>query len=88
MKFVICGRRKPTVDRLWRNAIEVAELMPLELEHVLTYLERRGVNEADRQALAVMLFANSDGNMLEIANRVDGYLMMLERIEREAADKQ
>lgn len=86
VKFVVCGRRKPAVDRLWRSVIEVAELHPLTAEHVLAYLERRGVDEAERKALADMLLVVTGGNMLELATHVDGYLRLQERKQRESTE--
>jgi len=85
VKFVLSGRRKPAVDRLWRGVIEVAELQPLPHEHVLTYLARRGVEEASREALADMLLVVTQGNMLEMATHVDGYLKLQARQHRETA---
>jgi KAP family P-loop domain len=86
VKFVLSGRRKPAVDRLWRGVIEVAELQPLPREHVLLYLEKRGVAEADREVLAKTLLMITKGNMLALANYVDGYLKLPENERREPAD--
>ena len=86
VKLVLCGRRKPTVDRLWQNVIDVAELQPLTAEHILAYLERRGVDAAERKALADMLLVVTGGNMLELATHVDGYLRLQNRKHRESAE--
>ena len=86
VKFVLSGRRKPAVDRLWRGVIEVAELQPLPREHVLLYLKKRGVAEADREVLAKTLLMITKGNMLALANYVDGYLKLPENERREPAD--
>ena len=86
VKFVLSGRRKPAVDRLWRNVIEVAELRPLEAKHVLSYLGRRGVSADDRAALADMLLVVTGGNMLELATHVDAYLKLQDRRQRESVE--
>ena len=83
VKFVLCGRKEPQVDRLWRGAIEVAELEPLSREHVLAYLERRGVEEATRDPLADMLLVVTKGNMLDLATHVDAYLKIRDRRGRD-----
>ncbi len=85
VKFVISGRKEPEVDRQWRGAIEVAELKPLTLEHVLAYLERRGVEESSREVLADTLLLVTKGNMLDLATHVDGYLKIQERRQQEAS---
>ena len=53
--------------------VEEAELQPLALEHIETYLEKRGVGEkAQREALAIMLLGNTKGKISLIAEQVDG----------------
>ena len=85
IKFVLCGRIEPKVDRLWRDVVEVAELKPLAGEHVLAYLKRRGVQNAGREQLASMLLVITKGNMLELATHVDGYLDIQKRHTGEGA---
>lgn len=73
IKFVLCGRKDPQLDRTWRPACEVRQLRPLERQHIVIYLEKRGVTES-REQLADMLLVASKGNLLNLATLVDGYL--------------
>jgi hypothetical protein len=73
-KFVICGRREPKFDRSWNYAAEVNQLFPLAKQHVIAYLEKRGVAAEGRDQLAEMLLVVTGGNMLALANYVDVYL--------------
>ncbi len=77
-RFVLCGREEPPedLDRDLRLLIEEAELNPLEHEHIVEYLEKRGIEEDSRDALAMMLLANTEGNPLQIANNVDAFLKL------------
>lgn len=84
-KFVLCGRREPEIDRLWRGTIDVAELRSLSREHVLDYLARRGVEAASREPIADMLLVVSKGNMLDLAVYLDGYLRLQERRAEQGA---
>jgi GTPase SAR1 family protein len=79
VKIVLCGRTEPEIDRMWRDAFEVAELKPLTREHLMAYLERRGVDEISREPLADMLMVVTKGNMLDLATHVDGYLNIQRR---------
>lgn len=79
VKFVLCGRKEPTIDRIWQSSMEVAKLEPLSEEHVIAYLERRGVEEAHRQTLVDVVLPASKGSMLELAMLVDGFLKHRER---------
>jgi len=69
---------------MWRSAIEVAELLPLQREHILAYLDVRGVEEADRGPLADLLLVVTQGNLLDMATHVDGYMKIQERRRRDA----
>ncbi len=73
VKFVLCGRKDPQLDRTWSRACEVKQLRPLEREHIVIYLEKRGVAES-REALADILLLTSKGNLLNLATLVDSYL--------------
>jgi GTPase SAR1 family protein len=73
IKFVLCGRKEPQLDRTWNRACEVKQLRPLEREHVIIYLGKRGVVES-REQLADLLLVVSKGNLLNLATYVDGYL--------------
>jgi hypothetical protein len=73
IKFVLCGRKEPELDRSWRPTCEVKQLRPLEKEHIALYLEKRGVTEG-REQLAVAFLVTTKGNLLNHANLVDAYL--------------
>ena len=77
-KFVLCGRKAPEIDRLLRGAIDVAELNPLSRDYILDYLDRRGVEERDRESVADMLMLATEGNLFKLAALVDGYLKLRE----------
>lgn len=74
--FLLFGRKEPDVPRLWRDAVEVVELKPLSREHLLQYLDLRGVEKKSHAPLADMLLVVTQGNMLDVATHVDGYLKM------------
>lgn len=79
VKFVLSGRRKPKYDRLWQNAIEISQLKPMTIEHILAYLERRGVRDKTTyDALAKIVLLATNGNMLQVATLIDAYC----RLER------
>lgn len=71
---VLSGRQRPTLSRDWLALVEQAELKPLAREHILTYLERRGVDAESRPAVADMLLISTQGNVLQIATYVDAFL--------------
>jgi hypothetical protein len=77
VKFIVCGRREPQLDRTWFVA-EVRELRPMASEHIFSYLQRRGVDwpSAQLEGLAQILFqvGLGEGSMMKIATLVDGYL--------------
>ncbi|HEX9941026.1 MAG TPA: ATP-binding protein [Thermoanaerobaculia bacterium] len=74
--FVLCGEKKPELDRDWDYAVETAELRPLSHEHIVDYLARRGVEESQREALALMLEATTQGRIAQIATNVDAFLKL------------
>jgi hypothetical protein len=78
-KFVLCGREEPELDRSWRSAVEIARLAPLGEDHILSYLELRGVPVEGRVQLAKLLLVVTEGNLLEIATHVDSYLKLQAR---------
>lgn len=82
IKFVLCGEMPPQLDRDWRFFVEEAELQPLKQEHVETYLEKRGVEEGLRQGLATFLMANTNGNISLIAEQVDAFLQLQEKMDK------
>jgi hypothetical protein len=73
LKFVVCGRRKPELDRSWKQTTVIRQLKPLRREHIEAYLIKRGVQEGV-DVLANFLEATTHGNMLELATQVDAYL--------------
>lgn len=83
-KFVLCGRREPQFDRAWNYAAEVNRLSPLAQQHVVAYLEKRGVGHEGREQLAQMLLAVTGGNMLQLATHVDSYLKIQARQDQAA----
>lgn len=83
-KFVLCGRREPQFDRSWNYAAEVNRLCPLAQQHIVAYLEKRGVSPEGREQLAQMLLAITGGNMLQLATHVDSYLKIQSRQDEAA----
>ncbi len=77
-KCVLSGRRRPELERDWLRLIEQTQLRPLGREHILAYLERRGVAKANRSAVADILLITTEGNILQIATHVDAFLQMQE----------
>jgi len=76
IKLVLCGRKEPELDRSWTFVANIAQLRPLTREHLVKYLEKRGVAESGREQLAEMLLIVTHGNMLELATHVDAYLKL------------
>jgi GTPase SAR1 family protein len=74
--FVLCGQNKPELDRDWSYAVEMAQLGPLPHKHIVDYLARRGVAENQREVLATMLEATTQGRIAQIATAVDTFLML------------
>jgi hypothetical protein len=74
IKFVLCGRKEPQLDRTWNRACEVKQLRPLERQHIVIYLEKRGVTAEGREQMADVLLIASKGNLLNLATLVDAYL--------------
>lgn len=85
LRVVLCGREGLPDDLSLelRRIVEEAPLRPLELEHVEEYLEKRGIDAANRPALALMLMASSEGNPLKIASNVDAFLKLQRRQQRD-----
>lgn len=82
-KVVLCGQTQPELDRDWRMLVEEAELRPLSLEHIEAYLEKRGVPESSRSVLAMMLMANTKGEIARIAAQVDAFLALQQKMAQE-----
>jgi hypothetical protein len=74
--FVLCGQHCPDLDRDWDLAVEAAQLQPLSHEHIVDYLGRRGVDEANREELATLLEVTTQGRVAQVASFVDGYLKL------------
>lgn len=83
IKFVLCGQEQPQLDRDWRIFVEEAELHALALEHIETYLEKRGVEEALRNGLAMFLLANTKGKISLIAEGVDAFLALQQKMTKQ-----
>ncbi len=83
VKFVLCAEKQPQLDRDWRAIVEEAQLSPLALEHIKFYLERRGVEEALREGLAIYLLANTKGKISLIAEGVDAFVAMKEKMTKQ-----
>lgn len=72
VRFVICGREAPSINRFIEDLICVAELKPLGVDDVIEYLELRGHPDAEKRAIvAETLLQVSDGNLLTLGNMVD-----------------
>ena len=74
-KFVLCGRSEPQVDRWLKKAIRVAQLKPLTRDYIHAYLLLRGVPENECGPLSRMLALFTKGNLPELADLVDFYLL-------------
>lgn len=79
IRFVLCGREEPLLDRDMQMIVEEAKLQPLELMTITEYLAKRGIDESSRNDLAMMLMVTTKGNPLQIATFVDGFLKMKKR---------
>jgi len=80
IKFVLCAEARPQLDRDWRIFVEEAELQPLAIEHIEAYLEKRGVQEALCNGLAMYLLANTKGKISLIAEGVDAFLALQQKM--------
>ena len=82
IKCVLCAQAKPfrLDDRDWRTLIEEAELAPLDAEHIEAYLAKRGVGEAGRDNLALVLLLQTKGKVSEIAVLVDALLTLRQQM--------
>ena len=71
--FVIGGRNQPAIDERWRPLIEEKQLGPLKQEHIVEYLQKRGVDpgEGARDAVAGAILAFTDGNPFKVASAVE-----------------
>ena len=76
VRFVLCGREVPRLDRDMQMIVEEAELQPLALANVIEYLIKRGVEEGSCNDLAAMLLVATKGNPLQVATLVDGFLKL------------
>ncbi|MCP4261761.1 MAG: hypothetical protein GY774_30305 [Planctomycetes bacterium] len=84
VRFVLCGREKPPqdLDRDLQLILEDVELKPLDLDHIIEYLEKRGVDKNLCEDLAMMIMGPTRGEPLRIANEVDKYLLMKKKARR------
>lgn len=77
-RFVVLGRCEPPeeIERDVRRLIHKSELRPLEKDHIIEYLARRGIEAGVREALARMLLVSTNGNPNAVATQVDLFLEM------------
>jgi GTPase SAR1 family protein len=80
--FVLCGQKRPVLDREWQAFVEEAELRPLAHKHIVEYLAKRGVDEASRTAVADLLLVTTGGKIKDIATYVDALLQLQTRRAR------
>jgi len=78
LMVVLSGRVRPELARDWQLLVDCVDLSPLSREHILQYLERRGIAVHYRNAVADMLLISTQGNVLQIATYVDAFLQMQE----------
>jgi hypothetical protein len=71
--LILCGQKKLELGESWLFA-EEAELKPLSREHVVEYLAKRGVDEALREPIAIILMDVTKGKLADIANHVESFL--------------
>jgi hypothetical protein len=72
VRFVICTRETPPINRFIEDIFCVAELKPLAVEDVIEYLERRGHPDVEKRPIvAETLLQVSEGNLLTLGNMVD-----------------
>lgn len=78
VRFVLCGQQPPPDDRDWNDYVERAELKPLGVEDIVTYLGKKAARLPDetRRELAKMIHLYSKGHPIDVANDVDKYLKM------------
>jgi len=70
---ILSGRKKFEPDPTFFDSSEVYALKPFRAEHILDYLEKRGLDRMDY--LAEFIFANSeDGNPLQVAQGVNNFI--------------
>ena len=62
--------------------VEEAELSALPFEHIEAYLEKRGIETPLRNGLAIMLLANTKGKISLIAEQVDLFLTLQEKMTK------
>jgi hypothetical protein len=76
IRFVLCGRTKPQLERAAALRVKEAPLQPLGLSDIETYLERSGHVPDGRAVVAQMLLAGSKGIPLEVALQLDSYFQL------------
>lgn len=71
--IVIGGRKQPTIDERWRSLVEERKLGPLQREHIIEYLIKRGVDlDAAAQGMAAdLILGMTEGNPFNVANAVE-----------------
>lgn len=80
---VLCGKNEPTIDRDLELHVEARQLSPLELEDILEYLEKRGMDEPSRLPIARLALLETEGQPLKVASLVDRYMKKYKVIGRQ-----
>lgn len=80
VRFVFLTKEKPLLSRDQRYLVDEAELHPLTIPDIVTYMERRGVAAEHRQVLAMMVFGRCQGNPSDVADSVDSFLELQKQV--------
>jgi hypothetical protein len=73
---VVCGQRRPSLDRDWTLGAEFLDLRPVGEEHIIEYMQKRGI-PGEREELrmgAKVLNLSTGGRLAQIADLVDSLL--------------
>ncbi len=75
VKFVLCGRQEPQLDRDIQFFVEEMRLQPLNLADTKSYLAKRGINNEEvRNMVGQLLLDVTKGDPLKMATLVDTLL--------------
>ncbi|MGH8064755.1 MAG: ATP-binding protein [Candidatus Entotheonellia bacterium] len=69
---ILAGRNPFEPNTTFFDCAEACELMPFQVEHILEYLGKRGLE--GREDFAEFILANSDGNPLQVALSVNNFI--------------
>jgi len=80
VNFVLSGRQAPELDRDWDFFITIEELKPLKNEHIIQYLEKRGIPlDPDGMVLQSALLYSDGGMPNKLAILADGLVRGLKK---------